>query len=286
METWKFGYNGVLNLVEKPLQLCLSRRDRRAMTINPIDASSGRSRQMLSWLSRVLPSKFELPYALHQSIRSTTRSLRSLSTRISASHWTTSRKLIRIRSVFVGVPVVRGKDGYPYSFFSLTDSTPPIRPSLIEDMADLLVYHGSFRKADLIVSEADRGGGPLTQAVAVRTGLPYTLANWYPEEIQGQIAAKASVGFSGTGFIYLNGITPGQKVILVDDLLSSGGTALALIEAVEQAGAQVIEALFVGEKWDIGGRERIAQKYNIPIKTLVQFTANGGDKTKLVCESD
>lgn len=190
------------------------------------------------------------------------------------------RKLLGIRNVFVGIPIVRGKDGYPYSFFSLTDFVPPICPQLIEDMADLIVYHGNFKEADLIVSEADRGGGPLTHAVAVRTNLPYTLANWYPKELQGEIAVKASVGFSGSGFIYLNGVTEGQKVILVDDLLSTGGTALALIEAVEQVGAQVVEALFIGEKLGLGGREKIIQKYDIPIKTLVRFTANG-DKTRL-----
>lgn len=196
-----------------------------------------------------------------------------------------SRKLCRVKNVFVGVPIVRGENGYPYSLFSLTDFVPPIAPSLVEDMADLLVCRGSFRKADLIVSEADRGGGPLTHAVAVRTGLPYTLANWYSAGVKGEIKVKASVAFSGTGFIYLNGVVPGQKVVLVDDLLSSGGTALALIDAVEQAGAQVIEALFVGEKCELGGRERITKKYDIPIKTLVPFTAIG-EKTQLVHDPD
>ncbi|OGD88668.1 hypothetical protein A2Z54_00345, partial [Candidatus Curtissbacteria bacterium RIFCSPHIGHO2_02_39_8] len=163
-------------------------------------------------------------------------------------------KLARIKKTFIGIPVFKGKNGYPYSLFPLTDFKPAMKPQLIEDMADLLVYYGDFENANIIVSEADRGGGPLTHAVSMRTNLPYTLANWYPTEVEGSISVKASIGFSGDGVINLNGVEKGQKAILVDDIISSGGTAIALIECIQKAGAHVVEALFVGEKVNLNGR--------------------------------
>ena len=186
-----------------------------------------------------------------------------------------SRKLAAIKETFVGIPILKGKNDYPYSLFSLTDYSPAMKPSLIEDMADLLVYHGNFKNADIIVSEADRGGGPLAHAVALRTNLPYTLANWYPKETVGEVRVEASIGFSGDGYIYLNGILEKQRAILVDDLLSTGGTAVALLQAIEKANAIPLEALFVAEKVGMRGRSAMEEACNIPIKTLVKFKAEG-----------
>lgn len=190
-------------------------------------------------------------------------------------------KLRRIRQTFVGIPLVKGKANYDYVQFTLTDYKPAMKPELIEDMADLIVYYGNFDQADLIVSEADRGGGPLTHAVALRVGLPYTLANWYPKETPGEIVVTASAGFAGDGLICINGIQRGAKVIVVDDLLSTGGTILALLQAIEKGGAQPLEVLSVAEKLGYGGREKINKLYQLPITTLVQFAVDG-DKTNAV----
>jgi adenine/guanine phosphoribosyltransferase-like PRPP-binding protein len=188
-------------------------------------------------------------------------------------------KLKRIKESFIGKPIHFDKNGYPYSLFSLTDFHPPMNPDLIEDMADLLVHYGNFKDVDLLISEADRGGGPLTHAISMRTNIPYTLANWYPTGSPGELQVKASVGFSGEGTIFLNGIKKGQHVILVDDLLSSGGTALSLIKAAIKGGAVVDQALFVAEKISMLGREKLNNNYSIPILSLVKFVAEY-DKTQ------
>lgn len=181
-------------------------------------------------------------------------------------------KTQRVRESFIGIPIHRGLKDYPYSLFALTDG--PINPTLVEDMADLLIYHGNFEGVDLLVSEGDRGGGPLAQAVAFKTGIPFTLANWHavPPDAPGIVTIRTSAGFSGQGDIVINGIQPGQRIILVDDLLSSGGTSEALIKAIREAGATIEQALFVGEKVNLYGRDKIAQEFpNIRVTSLVRF---------------
>jgi adenine phosphoribosyltransferase len=185
-------------------------------------------------------------------------------------------KLERVKRIFIGIPIFKTKGDYPYSIFTLTDYSPPMVPDLMEDMADLIVHAGNFSNADLILSEGDRGGGPLTHAVSLRTGLPYTLANWYKDEVPGAINVAASVGFSGDGYICVNGIKPGQKVNIVDDLLSSGGTSCGLIEAVQKSGATVNELLFVGEKVNLGGRQKIRDRFgDVKVTSLVKFKSEG-----------
>jgi len=88
------------------------------------------------------------------------------------------------------------------------------------------------------------------------------------------IMVSASIGFSGKGNILVYGIKPGQEVVLVDDLLSTGGTAVAIIEAIEKAGAIVRCVFFAGEKVNKGGREYLNKRFpNIEVISLVRFIA-------------
>ncbi len=53
-------------------------------------------------------------------------------------------------------------------------------------------------------------------------------------------------------------VRPGEKVVLVDDLIATGGTALAALELLEQVGAEVIEIAFAIELLFLKGRDRFA----------------------------
>ncbi len=185
------------------------------------------------------------------------------------------QKIKRIKKTFINIPVHPNSDKYPYSLFTLTDYFPPLDPTLLEDMADVLIHLVDFTDADLLVSEADRGGGPLTHAVATRVNLPFTLANWYPNGVKGQVKVKTSIGFSGTGNIYLNGIEAGKKVIIVDDLLSTGGTVHGILKALKQQKVEVLHAIFVAEKMGLRGRERIKKDFDVPITSIVKFGIKG-----------
>ncbi|MEC7501779.1 MAG: adenine phosphoribosyltransferase [Planctomycetota bacterium] len=58
--------------------------------------------------------------------------------------------------------------------------------------------------------------------------------------------------------IHIDGVEPGQRVLLVDDLLATGGTMEACCHLIERAGAQVAGCAFVVELTALGGRNRIA----------------------------
>lgn len=57
--------------------------------------------------------------------------------------------------------------------------------------------------------------------------------------------------------IHKDAIFPGQRVVLVDDLLATGGTAKAAIELIEQLGGEVVKVLFVIELAGLNGREKL-----------------------------
>lgn len=68
--------------------------------------------------------------------------------------------------------------------------------------------------------------------------------------------------------VHKDAIKKGMKLVLVDDLLATGGTMEASIKLVEKLGAEVVKALFVIELPDIGGR-KVLEGYDV--ETLVSF---------------
>jgi adenine phosphoribosyltransferase len=65
-------------------------------------------------------------------------------------------------------------------------------------------------------------------------------------------------------------VEPGQKVVIVDDLIATGGTAFASAELLRKAGAQVDHALFVIDLPDLGGAERL-RNAGITVEALMDF---------------
>ena len=57
--------------------------------------------------------------------------------------------------------------------------------------------------------------------------------------------------------MHKDSIQPGQKVVLIDDLLATGGTAGAMAELVESLGGEVAKVLFLVELVDLKGREKL-----------------------------
>ena len=70
--------------------------------------------------------------------------------------------------------------------------------------------------------------------------------------------------------IHTDAIQPGEQVLLIDDLIATGGTAEASIRLVERAGGTVVACSFVVDLPDLGGRKRL-EDLGIPVIALCSF---------------
>ena len=70
--------------------------------------------------------------------------------------------------------------------------------------------------------------------------------------------------------MHLDAVQPGEKVILVDDLIATGGTAVAATQLLRQMGAEVVSACFVIDLPDLGGRAKL-EALGVPVRTLIGF---------------
>ena len=65
-------------------------------------------------------------------------------------------------------------------------------------------------------------------------------------------------------------VAKGERVILVDDLIATGGTAEGAVKLLRQMGAEVVAACFVIDLPDLGGAAKL-EALNVPVRSLVTF---------------
>jgi len=142
---------------------------------------------------------------------------------------------------------------------------------LFRDITPLLGSPAALRSAIELLAEPYRGAKIDVVAAAEARGFifatPLALelnVGFVPVRKPGKLPfSKHSFQYeleygSDTLEVHIDGITPGQNVLLVDDLLATGGTIGACCRLVEKAGARVAGCAFVIELVGLGGAERLA----------------------------
>jgi adenine phosphoribosyltransferase len=70
--------------------------------------------------------------------------------------------------------------------------------------------------------------------------------------------------------IHVDAIGKGERVVLVDDLIATGGTAEGAVKLLRQIGAEVLAACFIIDLPELGGADKL-RKLGVPVRTLVAF---------------
>jgi len=73
--------------------------------------------------------------------------------------------------------------------------------------------------------------------------------------------------------IHSDAIKKGDKILLIDDLIATGGTAIAATELLQESGADIVAAAFVVDLPDLGGSKKLRAK-GIKLHTLVEFAGD------------
>lgn len=159
------------------------------------------------------------------------------------------------------------KAGIDFIDITTVLKNPEAFKATIDQMADLAADLGF----DLIIGAESRGfilGAPMAYATG-RGFAPVRKKGKLPSQT---IQATYSLEY-GTDIleIHVDAISKGMRVLIVDDLLATGGTARANCELVEALGGVVAGIIFFIELVDLGGRDKLA---GYPVRALVQIKEN------------
>jgi adenine phosphoribosyltransferase len=184
---------------------------------------------------------------------------------------------------------VTGTGGKSFEFFptAITDNIPPLHPDLSRAVCLLSRYHlERTTDATLGVGEEDRGAMIISD-ILLHHDLPRTLARWTPTGAPGEIQVPLANEYiqEGSVSIYLNGVRANDRIILVDDLISTGGTLISLVKAIRRVGAEILEILTIGEKTENSGREKLLKETGLTVKTILATTLESmktGSRSKVI----
>ena len=133
---------------------------------------------------------------------------------------------------------------------------------------DQIVEYAKKVGAEIIVGPEARGfiiGCPVAYALEIGFA-PVRKPGKLPREV---ITADYGLEYgTDTLTMHKDAVKPGQKVLICDDLLATGGTVEATVRLIEELGGEVVGAAFIIELMELKGREKIK---NVPIKTLIQY---------------
>ncbi|MDD3129139.1 MAG: adenine phosphoribosyltransferase [Candidatus Izemoplasmatales bacterium] len=157
----------------------------------------------------------------------------------------------------------------------------PIEGIQFKDITPLIGDGEAFRSAINDLTEfskslnANKVIGPDARGFIIGAPVAYALkASFIPVRKPGKLPREVitydyelEYG-KNTLCMHKDAVSPGDKVVIIDDLLATGGTMEATIKLVEEAGAEVVGLGFMIELVDLRGRDKLK---NYPIKVLMQY---------------
>ena len=163
--------------------------------------------------------------------------------------------------------LVRDVPDFPQAGIMFRDITP-----LLADgpafRAAVDVLAGAYVAVDVVVGIESRGfilGAPVAYALGVGM-IPVRKLGRLPRKTER--ADYALEYGTNSVEIHSDALEPGKRVLIVDDVLATGGTAAATVDLVRRLGGEVAGVAVLIELVDLGGRERLA---GFPVTSLLSY---------------
>ncbi len=169
-----------------------------------------------------------------------------------------------LKETMKNAPIVK-RGSYNYFIHPISDGVPVVKPELLREVIACIVKNANLDVDKIVTIEAM--GLPLGAALSTITDIPFIIVRKRKYDLPGEIAVHQATGYS-KGELYLNGIDKGDRVLIVDDVISTGGTLKAVIKALERAGAVIEDIIVVIER---GEGKKLIEAIGYDVQTLIKI---------------
>jgi adenine phosphoribosyltransferase len=168
-------------------------------------------------------------------------------------------------------PIVE-KDGYHYFVHPISDGVPMLEPELLREIVIKIIRKAELEDVDKIVTPAAMGIH-ISTAVSLMTDIPLVVVRKRRYGLDGETALSQVTGYSESE-MYVNDVYEGDRVLVLDDVLSTGGTLEGITGALEEIGAEIADVVCVIKK--VGGENKLADA-GYEAKTLINVDVVDGE---------
>jgi adenine phosphoribosyltransferase len=177
----------------------------------------------------------------------------------------------RLQASLREAPVVE-KEGYHYFVHPVSDGVPELPPALLREIVVGIVRKADLAGVDKIVAP-EAMGIHISTGVSLATDIPVVVVRKRGYGLDGEVALSKATGYAESE-MYINDVTADDRVLVVDDVLSTGGTLDAITTALAEVGADVADVVCVIKK--VGGGNALEESRFEP-KTLVNVDVVDGE---------
>jgi adenine phosphoribosyltransferase len=167
--------------------------------------------------------------------------------------------------------LIRTIPDWPKPGIMFRDITPLLQdPAAFRGLIDVMVYRHMRQRIDAVVG-IDARGFILGSALAYALNVGFVPVRKKGKLPFDKVSQSYALEYGNDAVeLHIDAVKPGQRVLLVDDLVATGGTMIAAIKLLQQLGGNVVEALSIVDLPDLGGSRLIAQT-ETPFFSLCQF---------------
>ena len=187
------------------------------------------------------------------------------------------KRLENLKESLENAPIVK-KGDYNYFVHPISDGIPLVEPKLLKEISKCIADNIDLSKIDKIVA-VESMGIHIATALSLQTGVPFLVIRKREYGLEGEKKVYQKTGY-GSANLYINNINEGDNILLIDDVISTGGTLKALINSLNDININIGNVVAVIEKGE--GRKVVEEELNISIMTLVKMDVIDG---KVVIES-
>ncbi|WP_414470087.1 hypoxanthine/guanine phosphoribosyltransferase [Methanobacterium sp. ACI-7] len=167
-------------------------------------------------------------------------------------------------------PIVK-KGEYNYFIHPITDGIMLVEPQLLREVSDAITKVADLNVDKIVCMEAM--GIHIATALSLQTDIPFVVVRKRCYNLKEEIAVHQVTGYSECE-LHINGIEKGDRIIVVDDVVSTGGTMIAVLNALKACGAEIADIVAVVEKGE--GKAIVKNETGFEVKTLVKVEVNSG----------
>ncbi|RDI70995.1 hypoxanthine/guanine phosphoribosyltransferase [Halopelagius longus] len=185
----------------------------------------------------------------------------------------------QLRQSLLEAPIIE-KGDYEYFVHPISDGVPMLKPELLREIVIKIIRKVDLEDVDKIVTPAAMGIH-ISTAVSLMTDIPLVVIRKRQYGLAGEVELSQETGYSESE-MFINDVTEGDRVLVLDDVLSTGGTMCAVLDALEGIGADVVDTVAVIKK---AGPNKLDDTDH-HVKTLINVRVEDGEVVIVDDEGD
>jgi adenine phosphoribosyltransferase len=168
----------------------------------------------------------------------------------------------KLKKSLIGSDVVK-RGSYYYFVNPLTSGVHEVNPDLMKEICESIISLVEIKNVDIILT-IESMGIHIAAVLSQMTGIPFNIVRKKSQQTSDEIVLKQITGY-GISNLYMT-LPENKKVLIIDSVISTGGTLIAVINGLKKLNTDIIDIICVIERGD--GVKIVKDKTGYNVKTL------------------